>query len=184
MSFTIDNDKSGADAVQDKLKRLLIERAELKDRWRANTSALKDAVAAGRLFGVKIDLPADVDQSTSHLLPESQVAYQETQGSRFKRSAELTIREAVLDQLRIAGETGMKALTLRRVIEKTIGHSIHYKTVGMTLYRLSEKGLVRREKLIWFSVPDRHETKAPALTTPGLKESQSGGAKGEDRPKA
>jgi len=43
--------------------------------------------------------------------------------------------------------------------------------IGMTLYRLSQDGLVRREGRTWFFVPSQAaETKNPGGDTPGLIE--------------
>ena len=53
-------DHAGAAAVEDKVRRLLAERTKLNEQWRANVAALKDAVAAGRLFGVEVTLPPDI----------------------------------------------------------------------------------------------------------------------------
>lgn len=148
-------DDSGADAVREKVDRLLAERADLKERLRANTAAFRDAVAAGRLFGVEIAVPPDVRE----LPPVAQriVAGLEPtmpQPSLFDSTGELTIRQAVLDQLRMAGKKGLKARALRRVIENMVGRQLHYKTIGMTLYRLATKGYVRREGIVWFFVKE------------------------------
>lgn len=160
-------DKSGADAVRDKFDRLVMERRDLKARLKGNSAALKDAVAAGRLFGVDIELPADVD----HLLsPASlQVKLPETgQPSLFEASGETTIRQAVLDQLKMAAEKGVKASALRRVIENMLGRQLHYKTIGMTLYRLSEKGLARRDRLVWYYAP-QGANENPGVVSAGAK---------------
>ena len=62
------------------------------------------------------------------------------------------IRSIVLDQLNAAGPEGVKAADLRAYIERTFGDPIHEKTVGMTLYRLSQDGAVRRDGHTWFLV--------------------------------
>jgi len=134
-------DQSGANAVKAKVERLLTDRTKLKEQWRANAAALRDAVAAGRLFGVEIDLPVDLDQPRL------------TQTSLFEPAADTSIREAVLDQLKNAGEAGAKAADIRREIEKNLGRKLHEKTIGMTLYRLSLKGQSKRDGITWFYVP-------------------------------
>lgn len=147
-------DKSGADAVTDKFERLIIERGDLRDKWKLNTEALLDAVAAGRLFGVEIDLPPDIGEMPGKLLPGSPKSQQSVpQANLFEPAGDLSIREAVIDQLKMAGKKGIKAATLRRIIENMLGRQLHYKTIGMTLYRLSEKGQARRDGVIWFHVP-------------------------------
>lgn len=81
------------------------------------------------------------------------------------------IQDILLQRLQEAGETGSKAAPLRQYIEDTYTIEIHEKTVGMTLYRLLRKGLVRREGHIWFFVPQEDaETKNPGVRAPGLFE--------------
>jgi len=77
-----------------------------------------------------------------------------------------SIRELALDRLRSAGAAGTKARAIREYIESTYKIRLHYKTVGMTLYRLSQDGLARREGQTWFIVP---ETMNPGGDTPGLQ---------------
>jgi hypothetical protein len=76
-----------------------------------------------------------------------------------------TVREIVLRYLKNSAVRGAKASDIRQHIETLRGEQLHEKTVGMTLYRLSLDGLVRREGRTWFFVP---ETKNPGGDTPGL----------------
>ena len=66
----------------------------------------------------------------------------------------MTAREIILEALSEAAPEPMKAAELRKVIEQRLGREIHYKTPGMTLYRLADDGLVRREGHRWFAVTD------------------------------
>jgi hypothetical protein len=144
------DNKSGADAVREKVEHLLTERKEIKDRWQANSRALHDAVAAGRLFAVDIELPDDIDlPAPSH--PPKQA--RTNSPSPFVASGERSIRQIVLEQLKAAGAKGVKSGPLRPVIEKIVGHEVHEKTMGMTLYRLSKDGEARRDGLVWYCVP-------------------------------
>jgi hypothetical protein len=76
------------------------------------------------------------------------------------------IQDLVLDALRACGDRGSKAAPIRNAIVKLHG-PIHDKTVGMTLYRLLNKGLVRRSGHTWFFVPPDAETKNPGVGAPG-----------------
>lgn len=76
------------------------------------------------------------------------------------------VRDIALQQLREAGTKGLKASAIRQHIHSVVGRELHGKTVGMTLYRLSREGLVRREGHTWFAVP---ETVNPGGETPGLR---------------
>ncbi|MBI5261632.1 MAG: hypothetical protein HY852_07425 [Bradyrhizobium sp.] len=77
------------------------------------------------------------------------------------------IQGILLDRLQEAGEKGSKASPMRQFIEDKYRIKIHDKTVGMTLYRMLTKGLVRREGHTWFFVPPPAETKNPGGDTPG-----------------
>ncbi len=78
----------------------------------------------------------------------------ETSGDKVDNSA--SIRELVLDRLKIAGSGGSDAATIRSALPQ----GLHEKTVGMTLYRLSKSGMARREGRTWFYV----EPGTPATT--------------------
>jgi len=69
------------------------------------------------------------------------------------------IREMVIEQLAGAGADGLKAGALK---EHIAGRNVemHDKTVGMTLYRLSKDGIVRREGRTWFFVPEEQRNQA------------------------
>jgi len=152
-------DKTGADAVREKFERLVSERNELKDRWHLNTAALKDTAIAARLFGTQIDLPADIHEPLEKTVasPLAQPARPTFRTYNFKATpGHASIRERVLDLLRAAGEKGAKASQLQPVIEGELGRKLHYKTIGMTLYRLSEKGLAERVGYTWFYVPQKN----------------------------
>lgn len=81
-----------------------------------------------------------------------------------------TIRNIVIAQLASAGEAGAKAADIRKFIEQTYNQTVHEKTVGMTLYRLSKDGLARRDGHTWFSAKPEAETENPGVGAPGSKE--------------
>jgi hypothetical protein len=92
---------------------------------------------------------------------------------RARNSSRPRISDIVLDRLREAGASGSKAAPIQEYIEQTYATKIHEKTVGMTLYRLSKDGLVRRDGHTWFFVPPSAETKNPGVGAPGLEEVRS-----------
>jgi hypothetical protein len=146
-------DESGAIAVMEKVERLVAERTKLKERWQANNAAWSDAVAAGRLFGLAVTLPNDVERATPGGLPRYRPRLGQTTLFEPAAEGEGSIREAVIDRLKKAGAAGAKAADIRREIEKMQGRELHDKTIGMTLYRLSLKGQSRRDGITWFYVP-------------------------------
>ncbi len=82
------------------------------------------------------------------------------------------LREILVDQLKIAGEKGAKATALRDYVERVYGLVTHEKTIGMTLYRLSQDKLVRRDGHVWFFGPPLEaETKNPGVGAPGSETS-------------
>jgi len=81
-----------------------------------------------------------------------------------------TVRELVLEQLKAVGAKGTTSTALREYIESARNTKLHYKTVGMTLYRLSKDGLVSRHGRTWFIAPPKGEAKNPGGETPGLIE--------------
>lgn len=80
------------------------------------------------------------------------------------------VSDIILEQLKIAGDKGSKAATIRDYIFNTYSRSLHEKTIGMSLFRLSKKGLVRRIKQTWFFVPPEADAKNPGASTPGQLE--------------
>ncbi len=66
-----------------------------------------------------------------------------------------TVRELVLASLKAAAPGGRKAADIRREIELRRGTKLHDKTIGMTLYRLSQADPphARRDGITWFYVP-------------------------------
>ncbi|MCB1500992.1 MAG: hypothetical protein KDK07_14575 [Bauldia sp.] len=84
------------------------------------------------------------------------------------------IKDIVLARLKDAGAAGSGATAIRKYIEQVYGE-IHRKTVGMTLYRLSKDGLVRRDGNTWFlAKPHEAETRNPGADTPGSLEDEVG----------
>ena len=78
--------------------------------------------------------------------------------------------KVVRDRLKDAGDAGIKAGQIKDYIERTYGRQLHEKTVGMTLYRLSQQTppLARRVGHTWFFVPPSEaETRNPGVGAPG-----------------
>lgn len=91
-----------------------------------------------------------------------------------KKSSRPPVKELLLEQLNAAGAKGLKAKPMREFIEKTYGETLHEKTVGMTLYRLSQDNLVHRDGHTWFfGPPPPAETENPGVAAPGSNNSDS-----------
>lgn len=82
---------------------------------------------------------------------------------------EPSIRDLILLYLKQAGANGEKAAVLRRRVETFLNRQIHYKTIGMSLYRLSKENppMVTRTGQTWFLSNPWAETKNPSVGAPG-----------------
>jgi hypothetical protein len=174
---------------------------ELERQDRVLEHGLADRAAAARVFGHKVGYPLDPrDYETMEKL---KAAMAKVRGGRewypgettpdpmfeikTARSNERTdkpsqidpeslerprIRDRILDHLKSVGR-GLKAAEIREYLLAGHGIKTHEKTVGMTLYRLSQEGLVRRDGRTWFFVPPEAETKSPGGSAPGSIEARS-----------
>lgn len=69
-------------------------------------------------------------------------------------------KDRALELLAGAYPEPLKASVIRQKIEAETRSQFHEKTAGMSLYRLSKEGLVRREgKDLWFFVPEDQRNK-------------------------
>ncbi|MBR0712200.1 hypothetical protein [Bradyrhizobium liaoningense] len=220
--------KAAAGAVAEKFRDLMQQRsdalrrrAEIDREIRGYDRALFDCRAAGRLFGVDIELPDDAKPAMivrPHNVNRTVLAHQVAHevAHQWRRSpsaapslfeeaaprivgtkampdpeppappvptvasttltpgAEPSIRDLILLYLKQAGAKGEKASLMRRKVETFLNRQIHYKTIGMSLYRLSKESppAVRREGQTWFLIPPLPwaETKDPGAATPGSSE--------------
>ena len=175
-----------------KRDKLLEERAKLRNlrtmiatRDREIDRELADCQAAGRVFGIEVELPKDEPDwprlrplwpEEPLLQPDAPVAAStppaEQAASGAARAAATKaemprVSDIVLDRLREAGEAGSKATAIQGYVENTYQRKLHDKTVGTALYRLQREGRVRRDGHTWFIVP---ETVNPGGDTPALKD--------------
>jgi hypothetical protein len=126
------------------------------ERQAALVSVANDCHAAARLIG--FDLIAALGafnqqqaNATIHAPPPQQVI-----------APQKPIADVVLDMAQAAYPEPVRAKALQEAIENDRG-PLHYKTIGMTLYRLSKEGKVRREgQKDWFFVPPEERAKKPA----------------------
>jgi len=143
---------------------------------------MADLRAAARLFQVRLDWPKEPEETSgsrwrnivySDILRHTRAITPPTLPSEAQAQTDAPrkrppIKNIVLDRLREAGKEGSKSAPIRRYIERVYDDKVHEKTVGMTLYRLSKQGLVRREGQTWFFVPpEEAETENPGAATPG-----------------
>lgn len=116
----------------------------------------------------QLPLPAPVVSA----LPDKPAPPSAAAASPAAKPSRPPLREVVLEMLKQAGEKGGRASAFRDLIERTYGEALHEKTVGMTLYRLSQKNKARRDGHNWFYVEPSGETENPGGETPGLTKSE------------
>jgi hypothetical protein len=119
-----------------------------------------------------IDRARNPDPPLIEAQPQKPTQTIEHQTSFLKRASDRPpagkIKDLVIMKLREAGPEGMKAADIRKFIENAEGRQVHEKTVGMTLYRLSTEGIVRRDGRTWFLVSPAGDAENPGAGTPGL----------------
>lgn len=62
-------------------------------------------------------------------------------------------KDVALEKLKEAYPKPLKAAQLKEAVERQLGRTVHPKTPGMSLYRLAQDKLVRREGHKWYFVP-------------------------------
>ena len=87
-----------------------------------------------------------------------------TQPLKSENHAPPKISDAILAFLRGRNGVGTRAPELREHLKSDYGIETHEKTPGMTLYRLSKEGLVRREGRLWFATDETKSGNAQEKT--------------------
>ena len=174
------------DALLEERTDIRAQRAKLAQRDREIDRDLADCQAAGRVFGVAVELPKDEPDGDDNFLRHIRnaqfkigsadwmpaplrlqtTAKSITSGAKaVATKAEMPrVSDIVLDRLKEAAAKGSKAAPIQAYIENTYGTKIYDKTVGMTLYRLQKDGFVIRRGHTWF-IADKAVN--PGAVTPG-----------------
>ncbi|WP_341914046.1 hypothetical protein [Ferrovibrio terrae] len=149
-------EKAAASAVLSKYQGLTQELARvekqiatMRERRSDVISQLRDAAAAARLFGVQ--LPANFSTASDDP-PPAVAAAPAAQAASGQPKA--TVRELVLEMLAIAYPQPLRAKTINDRLAADHGLEMHEKTVGMTLYRLSQIHMSKRKGFDWYFVPE------------------------------
>lgn len=96
------------------------------------------------------------------------------------QDAKRPIREIALEMVERAYPGPIKAADIRAELEK-VGRTTHYKTIGMTLYRLSVDRIVKRRGINWFFVPEGQRAKeTPGHEPGGVSPDNDGGGHDAD----
>lgn len=129
--------------------------------------AFSQAIDEGRrLYHGILATQAD-PQISNYTEPKTEQVEQLDKPLKLSSTDRPNIKAILLALLEAKGPEGDGATSLRTQIESIHPITLHEKTVGMTLYRLSKEGLVRRNGRTWFFVPKITGTKNPGAETPG-----------------
>jgi hypothetical protein len=161
-------------------QRLNDEISERQRELASNQSVISDCVSGLRVFGIDLNAPDAWEQFSTDFgdeiadLIHGPSQHQQPHGiePRPQQSFIATqqpISTLLLERLKDVGFHGSKALPLRNFLKDKYNVETHYKTVGMTLYRLSQERppKVHRKGNPWFFGPPLGETKNPGGDTPG-----------------
>lgn len=124
-------------------------------------------VNMGRLFGFDLVKEYQAWDEKQSRLPNSKLRAEPATATEIAAAVveadkpKLTIKDQVAAAARDSYPNPVRASALRKQLEVS-GLSIHEKTIGMTLYRLSREGVIRRQGWDWFFVPEsQRENVAP-----------------------
>jgi hypothetical protein len=140
--------------IYEEAKRIREQLADVELRLKAADEAYQEVVAAAAVFGIDVaTLWKERLDAVQAEQPEGTPIPALTATPPVDGSPEKSIKDRVLEAAQSAYPNPVKASGLRKQLEET-GLKVHEKTVGMTLFRLSKRGLMRRRGLEWFFVPE------------------------------
>jgi hypothetical protein len=150
-----------ADQLESHAKALL---EEAKARKKAAYEQYERLAAMGPLFDFDLKEEWSAHQDRQKTLPATDspsAAATETisEAMAANDKPNMTIKEYALTAAQQAYPNPIRATALRRKLEAT-GIGVHEKTIGMTLYRLSRDGVLRRNGWDWFFVPEDQRSRA------------------------
>lgn len=130
-------------AVAKKAQQKAQERVEEAER------EVGDLDAGARAFGLDLAIVSQEGRTVIEVKRAESDTATESPGAIDEPST----REIILEALEDAYPNPLKARELKMIIEQRLGRPIHYKTPGMTLYRLALHQAVHRAGNNWFWSP-------------------------------
>lgn len=133
-------------AQRNALLRQLDQAASRLARVREKVAVLEAEIAsldaAAKAFGLQVS-------------PESPTLFDKPMGHHGQAPTEAggQFKDVALDLLREAYPSSLKASQIQARVQAKLNRTFHWKTAGMTLYRLKQDGHVKREGQNWFYVP-------------------------------
>lgn len=128
----------------------------LADKRREHEKNIEAILATAKLFGISTEafhpqLPLHIEKAAASTT--------KMEAHPARNSETPTVKNFVLERAEKSYPQPVRASILRKELMKIRDEEIHEKTVGMTLYRLLQKGFLRREKFDWFFIPENQRTK-------------------------
>jgi len=133
--------------------KIIVQQA--KERKRSVNAQYAQLVAMAELFGFDVQEEFRKDQERQQQLPNQSPSANQIVNMAEDVTEEnpKTVKEHAIRAAELAYPNSIRASTLRQKLEE-MGIKVHEKTVGMTLYRLSKDGMLRRDGWDWFFVPE------------------------------
>lgn len=131
-----------------------VRRAEMRRQLEAAERALDRAMSRVSQVRKEIgDLEAGARVLGLDIVASDAVSASVSEVSSSGAASVPPVKDIVINLLSDAYPSAMRTREIKAKIEQIIGRTIHEKTPGMTLYRLSEEGKVRRQGRDWYLVP-------------------------------
>jgi hypothetical protein len=124
----------------------------MKRRLDEIETQLSDLDRGAKAFGLPVPEQHSIfgDQGPENLL----VLTPNMNRVRSAMAAGRQFKDVALDLLAQAHPRPLKAAEVQEGVERELGREFHWKTAGMTLYRLSKEYKVTRKGQSWFFVPE------------------------------
>ena len=130
--------------IVDKYESNVVLLKQKEDEQKALVAAGENAIAAGNLFGFNV-----IEEANKHRSADSRV------NTPMPMQTSKSIKLSILELAAASHPNPVRASTLKAQMESIRGEKLHDKTIGMTLYRLSKEGLMKRIGWDWFYVPPK-----------------------------
>jgi len=112
-----------------------------------------DFQALARVFGFDLNNEWQIWKASRTVGPHQKQVAEKPTSTTIEQVPNLTVKDLIYLAAKEAYPKPVLAAELRDLLQNR-GISVHEKTVGMTLYRLSRDQKVRRNGRKWFFIPD------------------------------
>lgn len=153
---------------QKKLESVYAEEARLNEQQQVLQQLANQCYSAANLF--QFDLASELARAPPDMIPAgtSTTEFQIDLKPNVSEAKTPTVKEFIVERARLAFPKPVRAAALRRAFEEMSNKTVHDKTFGMSLYRLSLEGVMKREgNADWYFVPEDQREQMPSAPEPG-----------------